>query len=89
MRAPQHSLALTHRQTIRARAGFRLYRGPREEAERARAIARLPCIVWNGHKLYPLTCDADFGRGPHVQNVSEATLWALIDWSHFRCPYHR
>lgn len=89
MRAPQHSLAQTARQTERARAAFRQLRGLVSEAARASAIARLPTTMWRGHTLYTLWCDADFGKGPHRLNVSEQVLWSLIDLQHFRCPYHR
>lgn len=89
MRAPQHSIPQTARQTARARAAFLAWRGTEGDAERAAAIAALPTVVWRGHTLYSLTCCAEYGKGPHVVNVPEAVLWALIDLRMFRCPWHR
>jgi hypothetical protein len=89
MRAPQHSLAQTARQTARARGLFVEVRGQANEQQRADEIANLPRIEWKGKVLHEIRCRGDYGRGPHLVNVSEQVLWCLIDLRHFRCPFHR
>jgi hypothetical protein len=59
------------------------------EHERRVTIARLESKIWNGQRVYRLTCGADFGRGPHVHWVPEYILWSLIDVTRYRCPFHR
>jgi hypothetical protein len=76
-------------QTERARALCREVLGEVGEARRAEAIAQLPVVQWKGRTLYTIRCHGDFGNGPHDQHVPEATLWALISLSHYRCAYHR
>ena len=71
-----------------AREAFRLFR-PGEEEKRAAEIAALPQVEWKGHLLRSIRCDADTGRGPHVQHVPESLLWALFDLGYYRCPFHR
>ena len=76
------------RQTATARRLYRETRGETAEAERAREIAALPAVQWKGRTLYTLRCQGDYGKGPHDQNLPEATLWALFDLRVYRCPYH-
>lgn len=73
----------------RAKQAFLSVRSPAEAATRAAQIAALPSTIWRGQTLYAITCDADFGRGPHVQYVPEGLLWALLDLRHYRCPFHK
>lgn len=89
MRAPQHSLAQTARQTARARAAFVEIRGQADAVVRAQQIAALPTVVWRGHTLYTLRCDGGYGRGPHQLNVREQVLWSLMTLGVFHCPFHR
>jgi hypothetical protein len=73
----------------RARAAFVEIRGAAAVPTRAREIARLPAKSWRGVRVYAMTCEGPFGRGPHVQFVPEYVLWSLISLRHFFCPYHR
>lgn len=61
---------------------------PGRVAQRQREIAALPTVEWKGRTLYTIRCTGTTGKGPHVLNVPEALLWALIDLRAFRCPYH-
>lgn len=80
----------THLEARRARlrAYFREVRGEVGERRREAEIAALPQVVWKGRTLYTLQCQAETGRGPHLVNLPELWLWALIDLRRFRCPYH-
>lgn len=73
---------------IRARNAFITMVGVERAAERQRQINALPSVEWKGRTLRTVTCHAQFGRGPHVQNVPERILWALIDVRAYRCPFH-
>ena len=84
-----HNLPQQARQTARARAAFVAYLGEDAASERAAEIAALPTVAWSGRTLYTLRCDADYGRGPHLQSVPQSMLWSLISLSHWRCPFHR
>lgn len=63
-------------------------RGEAGEARRAAEIAELPVVMWKGHELRSVKCNGDYGKGPHLMNLSEAYLWALIDFRAYRCPFH-
>ena len=41
-----------------------------------------------GHAVYAVQCQADFGKGPHVFYLPAAMLWSLSDLQRFRCPGH-
>ena len=71
--------------TIKA---FREFR-PGEEEERRGAIGRMESKAWRGVRVYRITCDGDFGRGPHDVWIPEYILWSLITLTRYRCPYHR
>ncbi len=63
--------------------------GSRAAVRRAREIVALPSKLWKGVRVYRVTCQADFGKGPHDQWIPADFLWALIDIGAFRCPWHR
>ena len=52
--------------TSRAKRAFVELRGMADAVGRARSIPTLPTKVWKGTRVYGLTCQATFGRGPHV-----------------------
>ena len=56
--------------------------------QRQREIDALPLVEWKGRWLRTIRCTGERGRGPHPVNVPESLLWALIDFSVFRCQYH-
>lgn len=72
----------------RSVAAFREFRPGEEEARRL-AIAALASKPWGGMLVYRVSCDGDFGGGPHDQWIPEYILWSLIDVTRYRCPYHR
>lgn len=76
------------RHNDRSRRAFLTDYGARLTYARAKQIHALPSKLWKGQRVYPLTCNADFGRGPHMQFVPEGLLWALIDLRAWRCPFH-
>ena len=84
MRIGSHASA----RTSRAKSDFREMRGIESTVIRAQAIAALPTHVWHGTRVYGLTCQARFGRGPHTMYLPAGYLWSLIDLRAFRCPYH-
>jgi hypothetical protein len=67
---------------------FLLEYGRDRYLQRVAEIAALPAVRWKGRLLFTLTCQADFGKGPHPLNVPETLLWQLISLENFRCPYH-
>ncbi len=90
MRVLQTTAARHHDRVLAtARDAFVEVRGVEELARRTRAIAALPSKDWRGVRVFAVTCEGPFGRGPHVQWVPECVLWSLIDVRHFVCPFHR
>jgi hypothetical protein len=77
------------RQAGTARAAFRACRSEGAELEREREIAALPVVEWRGRRLRTVFCNGETGKGPHVVNVPESLLWALVDVRKYRCPFHR
>lgn len=59
------------------------------EEGRRKEIAALERKYWNGIEVFRVRCDGDYGRGPHDQWIPEYILWALIDVTRYRCPFHR
>jgi hypothetical protein len=53
-----------------------------------RQLAALPIVEWKGHRLRVFQCHGTTGRGPHVVNVPEWLLWALLDLRAYRCAFH-
>ena len=72
----------------RAKDSFVAILGEDQVAERQRQIDALPTVQWQGRTLYTIRCSGDFGNGPHVVNVPESLLWALMSLEQYRCPYH-
>ena len=72
----------------RARLAFAELRDAGEIAARENAIRALPVVAWKGRTLYTIRCQGTSGRGPHDTNVPESTLWAVLDFRAFRCPFH-
>lgn len=81
-------LTYANRSLERSIAAFRSFR-PGEEEQRRAAIAALPSKHWRGVEVFRVTCNGDFGRGPHTVWIPEYVLWGLIDVAAFTCPYHR
>lgn len=82
--------------TARAKALWREACGIIATVQHARAIAALPSKIWRGPKgdkppvrVYKLTCEADFGQGPHDVWVPAAAVWSLLSTMRYRCPYHQ
>jgi hypothetical protein len=73
----------------RAKDAFIEVRGAADVPRREAEIAALDAKDWRGVRVYRLTCEGPFGRGPHDVWVPEMYLWSLIDLRHFLCPYHR
>lgn len=63
--------------------------GIRLAVMRAYEIVALDTKLWKGVRVYRVTCQADFGKGPHVQWIPAATLWSLIDIGKWQCAWHR
>lgn len=73
----------------RARDYYRELRGFAAERQRAAEIDALLWKRWRGRIVYRLTCQADFGKGPHPMWLPEYVLWLLIDLQRYRCAFHR
>ena len=74
--------------TFRAKRAFVELRGISDAVTRAHEIAALPTKKWKGTRVYGITCNATFGRGPHVMHVPAGVLWSVIAFQAFRCPHH-
>ncbi len=76
------------RVTARTKAAFLTLRGVAHAAARGVDIAALPSKRWSGQRVYRMTCDADFGKGPHEVWLPARVLWSLIDLQRYRCVFH-
>lgn len=63
-------------------------RSEADTAKRAAEIAALPIVTWRGQIMRTIRCNGQTGRGPHLMNVPEHLLWALIDFRAYRCAFH-
>lgn len=73
------------------RAAFNAYAqfmGRAATEGRWRAIEALPRAEWRGRHLRSLRCHGVSGKGPHIVNVPESLLWALISLDRYLCPFH-
>jgi hypothetical protein len=76
------------RRAARAKQAFLTLRGEQDYQARRAEIDRLTPSLWRGQPVYALLCNGTTGKGPHLVNVPEALLYALIDLRAYRCPFH-
>jgi hypothetical protein len=86
----KHAVGLhPERQRLSAMTAFMEIRTEAEAVQRQAEIDALPAVEWKGKPLRSLRCNGISGKGPHVCNVPESMLWALIDLRSYLCPHHQ
>ena len=61
---------------MRTKRAFREQLGVAAAVERGKEIAALPTKHWHGVRVYAVTCQATFGKGPHILFLAAGPLWS-------------